>query len=181
LFGRASSTRSSFTPTASTSSASSRPAASMLSSRRRLTTSASAIPVRRLALAGGLPRVDEHVDRGGGARPPARRLAVPERWRETDRSMDRARRSSGGEAAPSAPEHHSLGEVDLHRQGVARGRPLQADQQRSIPERLSRIRVPLLAAGNDRARSPGAWRALPGSIERYEVARGGRRPPLSRQ
>ena len=60
-------------------------------------------------------------------------------------------------------------------------RALQADQQRSLPERLPRVRLPLHARRRDAARSARARRPLPGSVEHRAVARRGRRRPLPRQ
>ncbi len=81
--------------------------------------------------------------------------------------MDRARRGAGGALPPAAAEHHPLGQVDRDRSTIGRrggradarprGRALQADQQRSIPERLPRVHVPLHAAAA-RPRSI-AWRS----------------------
>ena len=43
------------------------------------------------------------------------RLAVPERRRQADRPLDRARRGAGGAAASAPAEHHPLDQVDRHR------------------------------------------------------------------
>ena len=111
----------------------------------------------------------------------ARRLAVPERRRQADRSLDRARRRAGGAAAPRAPEHHPLDQVDRDRIATRRrarpdldrrpgGRPLQADQQRPVSERLPRVRLPLHAARADAARPPRGRRAVSGPVERRALA-----------
>ena len=75
--------------------------------------------------------------------------------------MDRARRRAGRPVAPAAAEHHPLDQVDRHRSRVGRrrrradarsgGRPLQADQQRSLPQRLPRVHLPLHARRAPRA------------------------------
>ena len=56
--------------------------------------------------------------RGAGAAP--RRFALPERRRQADRPVDRARRGAGGTRAPPAAEHHSLGQVDRDRPAIGR-------------------------------------------------------------
>ena len=55
----------------------------------------------------------------------------------------------------------------------SRGRPLQADQQPALRERLPRVHLPLHAAGDDAARPDGDRRSVPGPVERR---RGGSRP-----
>ena len=125
--------------------------------------------------------MDEHVGRRRRARAAARRLAVPERRREAERSVDGARRRAGRALAPAAAEHHPLDQVDRHRSRIGRRRggahagprrrALQADQQRPVPERLPRVRVPLHAAGGDAARSAGARRPVSGPIEHRPLAR----------
>ena len=112
----------------------------------------------------------------------AGRIALPERRRKADRSLDRARRRPGRAPAPAAAEHDSLDQVrsrsTAKRRATAAGldrdlarRPLQADQQRAVRERLPRVHLPLLAVGADAARPPGARRPLPGSVERDALAR----------
>ncbi len=47
----------------------------------------------------------------------AARLALPERRRQAHRSLDGDGRGAGRAAAPDAPEHHPLDQVDRHRSG----------------------------------------------------------------
>ena len=61
------------------------------------------------------------------------------------------------------------------------GRPLQADQQRAVPERLPRVRVSLHPGGRDAARPARARRALPGPVEHRALAGRRRRRPLPGQ
>ncbi len=79
-------------------------------------------------------------------------IALSERRSQADRSLDGARRGAGGAAAPAAAEHHPLGEVDRDRPRAAGarpigsgGRPLQADQQRPVRQRLPRVHLSLHA------------------------------------
>ena len=62
-----------------------------------------------------------------------------------------------------------------------RGRPLQADQQRALPERLPRVHLPLHAGRADAARSPGDRRALPGRQQHRALADRRQQPALPRQ
>ena len=93
--------------------------------------------------------------------------------------------------APAAPEHDPLDQVDRHRprdgrrgrgpRPRPRGRPLQADQQRPIRQRLPRVRLPVHARGPHAARPPRDRRALPGRVEHRPLADGRRQPALPRQ
>ena len=49
-------------------------------------------------------------------------------------------------------------------------RPLQADQQRAVPERLSRVRLPFQPDRRHPARSAGGRREVPGQVERHALA-----------
>ena len=99
--------------------------------------------------------MDPPLGSGGRAGAAARRLALPQRGGQTDRSVDGARRGASRPVAPADAEHHSLDQVDHHRSRIGRrrrrpdarpgGRPLQADQQRPLRERLPRIHVSLHA------------------------------------
>ena len=60
-------------------------------------------------------------------------------------------------------------------------RPLQADQQRSLPQRLPRVHLSLHAAGRDDGRPARARRPLPGPVEHRPVAGSGGRRSLPRQ
>ena len=110
----------------------------------------------------------------------AGRIAVPQRRGQAERPLDRARRRAGGARAPQAAEHHPLGQVDRDRPRVGRrrrrsdarpgGRPLQADQQRPLPERLPRVHLSPDAERIDQPRSPRARRALSGSVEHRPLA-----------
>ena len=58
--------------------------------------------------------------------------------------------------------------------GLDRGpgsRPLQADQQRTVPERLPRVRLSFHARGPHAARPPRDRRGLPGRVEHRPLAR----------
>ena len=63
----------------------------------------------------------------------------------------------------------------------SRRRPLQADQQRALSARLSRVRVPLHAQRRHAARPPGGRREISGQVERRALARGRPRTALPRQ
>ncbi len=144
-------------------------------------------PVPGHAVGARLSGVDEHVDRGGGAGAAAGRVALPERRRQAERSVDGARRRAGRARAPAAAEHHPLDQVDRHRAVVGRrgggadarprDRPLQADQQRSLSERLPRVHLPPDAAAARRA-STASRSASRTRISRTSPA-GGRRPTAS--
>ena len=119
--------------------------------------------------------MDQRLDGRGGAGPAPDGSLFLNVGAKPSRPVDGARRRAGGPRAPAAAEHHSLDQVDRHRPRVGRrrrradarpgGRPLQADQQRPVPERLPRVHFSLHAAGRDRARSAGARRAVSGPVE----------------
>ena len=106
-------------------------------------------------------------------------IAVPERRRQADRSVDSARSRAGRPPLLQAAEHHPLGQVDRHRsrgrrsgdrsRARRRGRPLQTDQQRPVRQRLPRVHFSLLAGRPDAARS-ARGRACPIRISRTSSA-----------
>ena len=103
----------------------------------------------------------------------------------------RARGRAGRAQASEAAEHDSLGQVDRHRSRGDRSRQparprrgrrsLQADQQRSVRQRLPRVHLSFLAGRPEPARSPRRRRALSGPVEHQALGRGRRRPALPRQ
>ena len=135
---------------------------------------------------------------GPGSRPRARALepaglAVPERRRQADRSRGPRSTSRRPPAAHLQLQNtiHWIKSIAIDRDAAGasagletrpRGRPLQADQQRAVPERLPRVHLPLHAPAGAR-RSTGAPSASRIRTRRTSPAgrRGRRQPALPRQ
>ena len=125
---------------------------------------------------------------GGGTRPVARGLAVPECRRQADRPLDRARRRAAGARAPAAAEHHPLDQVDRHRSrprpapGPASTDDLAVGHYKPInSERFlndcHEFVFHFTPTGATPARPPGDRRAVPGpsNVGRWSAAAGGTR------
>ena len=126
--------------------------------------------VRRHAAPPGLPELDAALDGGGRARAGARTAlssltsarSQPIPWAGLDVAQV-------ARAHLHAAEHHPLDQVDRHRSRRRRRRrarprpgrrPLQADQQPPLRQRLPRVHLPLHAARRD-GRSTGRRSACP--------------------
>ena len=147
--------------------------------------------LRRHPAARPLSGLDRRLDQGGGEGPrPAGSLFLNVGAKPTDpwTALDVAQ---AARAAPAAPEHDSLDQVDRDRPGCRRRRrrpdarsqrrPLQADQQRPLRQRLPGVHLPLHARRPDAARPPRDRRQVPGPVERRALGRRREQPALPRQ
>ena len=136
------------------------------SSRPRPTTSAIATAATTTRCRATLSGVDGRLDRGGRAGARAGRLAVPERRRQADRSLDRAGRRAGGARRTCSSRTPSTGSSRSRstRTPPARRRRSTSDlavghykpiNSAALPQRLPRVHLPLHAAGAHRRSTAG--------------------------
>ncbi len=138
--------------------------------------------LRRRAAARAIPGMDRGLDQGRGARAvEADGLALPERRRQADRpwtALDVAQAARGHLTLQNTIHWIKSIAIDREAAGAGAGarprprrRPLQADQQRPLRQRLPRVHLPLHARRPDAARPPRDRRAVSGRVERRALAR----------